>query len=397
MSPSVNLLLFVAAVGILQSFFLACLIYFHPKSDRTVNRFLAHYIFWLCVPMFTPLVQHFFSWQHMILMDPFLLLAGPFLYLYVCSFKEPITWKKAWPHFILFALYVVFDYYLFDTWSNQYPSGNVVPPEVLHDPSSIIRVSIRIIQMITYSFLARNALTTYQRSINQLFSETSKIDLRWVRWLINGFLVLVLILTSLYLLILQEPEDFKLIILINTAIVTPYIYVVTFKGVTQPTLWQLHSDFNKEQAQESLLEAEKLVSHAKPRESKNEKNFVSPEKVQDIIRKTIVVMEEEKLFLQSELALQDIADRLKIPAYQVSQAINEGLNKTFYDLVNGYRVEEAKRLLLDPKSQHTKILAVAFDSGFNSKTTFNTVFKKFTGLTPTDFKERKANVVEEEA
>jgi AraC-like DNA-binding protein len=66
------------------------------------------------------------------------------------------------------------------------------------------------------------------------------------------------------------------------------------------------------------------------------------------------------------------------------------LNKTFYDLVNGYRVEEAKRLLLDPKSKNNKILAIAFDSGFNSKTTFNTVFKKFTGFTPSDFKEQHA-------
>jgi AraC-like DNA-binding protein len=82
-----------------------------------------------------------------------------------------------------------------------------------------------------------------------------------------------------------------------------------------------------------------------------------------------------------------------VPAYQVSQAINEGLKKTFYDLVNGSRVEEAKRLLLDPKNKNIKIMAVAFDSGFNSKTTFNTVFKKFTGLTPTDFKEQNAREV----
>jgi AraC-like DNA-binding protein len=67
------------------------------------------------------------------------------------------------------------------------------------------------------------------------------------------------------------------------------------------------------------------------------------------------------------------------------------MKKNFYDLVNGYRVEEAKRLLLDPKNTNYTILSVGFEAGFNSKTTFNTVFKKFTGLTPTDFRKKELN------
>jgi YesN/AraC family two-component response regulator len=104
-------------------------------------------------------------------------------------------------------------------------------------------------------------------------------------------------------------------------------------------------------------------------------------------------MEHSKLYLQSELTLQDLADQLEIPSYQVTQAINEGLNKNFYDLVNGYRVEEAKRLLSDPVTRNNKILTVGMDAGFNSKTTFNTVFKKFTGQTPSEFKEQQLNSV----
>jgi AraC-like DNA-binding protein len=390
MGISVKMLLFVAGVGILQAIFLASLIYFHPKSDRSVNKFLALYIFWLSMPMFTSVVGHFFSWQYLILMDPFPLLAGPLLYLYVRSFKEAITWKKAWPHFVLFALYVVIDYQLFILWSDQYPPGKIVPVEILHKPTSILRVVVRLVQMVVYAFLARRALATYQRSISQLFSETSKVDLSWVRWLINGFLILVLILVGFYLIVLQNPEQVKFIILINTAVLTPYLYIVTFKGATQPTLWQTQLGTNKEQIQEDLLEVEKLDMASTAAEQKDEKNSLSTEKLNDIVARTVAIMDHQRLYLQSELTLQNIADHLKIPAYQVSQAINEGLNKTFYDLVNGYRVEEAKRLLLDPKNKNNKILAIAFDSGFNSKTTFNTVFKKFTGFTPTDFKMQHA-------
>ena len=81
--------------------------------------------------------------------------------------------------------------------------------------------------------------------------------------------------------------------------------------------------------------------------------------------------------------------KIQIPSYQVSQAINEGLKKNFYELVNGYRVEEAKRLLADERNKNNTILSVGFEAGFNSKTTFNTVFKKFTGLTPTEYRERQ--------
>ena len=65
------------------------------------------------------------------------------------------------------------------------------------------------------------------------------------------------------------------------------------------------------------------------------------------------------------------------------------MKKNFYDLINGYRVEEAKRLLLDSKNMNYTILSVGFEAGFNSKTTFNTVFKKFTGLAPTDYRDKQ--------
>jgi len=100
-------------------------------------------------------------------------------------------------------------------------------------------------------------------------------------------------------------------------------------------------------------------------------------------------MEQDKLYQEADLTLQNLADRIQLPSYQVSQAINDGMNKNFYDLVNSYRVEEAKRLLLDAKNKDFTILSVGFEAGFNSKTTFNTVFKKFTGLTPTEFRAKQ--------
>jgi len=111
-------------------------------------------------------------------------------------------------------------------------------------------------------------------------------------------------------------------------------------------------------------------------------------KIEGIVQRITVLMEKDKLYQETELTVQQLAEKLGLPTYQVSQAINEGMERNFYDLVNTYRVEEAKQLLLDPENRNYTILSVGFEAGFNSKTTFNTVFKKFTGLTPTEFRMR---------
>ncbi len=97
MDISVDMLLFIAVIGLLQAFLLASIIFFHPRSDHSVSKYLALYIFFLCFPMFTPVVNRFVTWQYLLLMDPFPLLVGPCLLLYVKSHKETITFGKAFP------------------------------------------------------------------------------------------------------------------------------------------------------------------------------------------------------------------------------------------------------------------------------------------------------------
>jgi AraC-like DNA-binding protein len=264
-----------------------------------------------------------------------------------------------------------------------------MPGEVLHNPFLIIPISIRMLQMLTYYFLSRRVLVKYQQSILQLFSETSRINLNWVKLLINGYLILVIIIIVLYSMVLRYSEYFNLFTLISAATFTPYIYMATFKGVTQPTLWQIQPGSNKEKVEQQMQKAEEMekqkVIDEKPVQPEPDTNS----KNNEIASSIISLMENDKLYQETQLTLQNLADKLLLPSYQVSQVINDGLKKNFYDLVNGYRVEEAKRLLLDSKNKNFTILSIGFEAGFNSKTTFNTVFKKFTGLTPTEFKDMR--------
>jgi YesN/AraC family two-component response regulator len=178
-------------------------------------------------------------------------------------------------------------------------------------------------------------------------------------------------------------------ILINTAIITPYIYFVTIKGIGQTTLWQILPDKNKKKIKGEINEVEKiglLNDHTESDQTPVKR--IQDDKLAETLTRIASVMENDKLFKEPELTLQLFADKLGIPTYLLSQAINEGLKKNFYDLVNGHRVEEAQRLLRDPNNSNYTILSVGFEAGFNSKTTFNTVFKKFTGLTPTEFRRK---------
>lgn len=387
LSLSENILLFISGLGLLQGVLLSLLIYFHPRSDRRVNKFLALYIACLSIVMSGPLLLQFMKWQDSFFVAPFPLLAGPLMYIYIRGFKEVITWRKVVPHLLLFFIYFFAAYWWLFYLDNRYPSAKEFPEEGFRSPESLIFFGVRYAQLIAYYFLSRRELTVYQKSIQHLFSETSRINLNWVRWLINGYLIIIVSSVLLFFLMTKYPENFYLLYLISIAIATPYIYIATYKGITQPTIWQNKRITGKETLEEQMQQADETEkSHSKPQ---NQKPGLSNERIEEITSMITAAMVREKLYQEPQLTLQDLSTKLEFPSHQVSQAINEGMKKNFYDLVNGYRVEEAKRLLLNPTNRNYTILSVGFEAGFNSKTTFNTVFKKFTGVTPTEYRDRE--------
>jgi AraC-like DNA-binding protein len=97
-------------------------------------------------------------------------------------------------------------------------------------------------------------------------------------------------------------------------------------------------------------------------------------------------MNSEKPYLDGDLTLQKLAKALAISPHHLSQTINEQLNQNFFDFINTYRIEEAKRMLLDPAKKHYSILTVSEEVGFNSKSAFSTAFKKQVNMTPSEFR-----------
>ena len=128
-----------------------------------------------------------------------------------------------------------------------------------------------------------------------------------------------------------------------------------------------------------------FIAAAKQKPSRYENSTLSPEQARVYAGQLIQVMALEQPFLDQNLTLQCLADRLSILNRHLSQVINEHLDQNFSDFVNGYRVETAKKWLCDPHKRYLTIEAIAQDAGFSSRSAFYNAFKKHVGMTPIQF------------
>jgi AraC-like DNA-binding protein/multisubunit Na+/H+ antiporter MnhC subunit len=101
------------------------------------------------------------------------------------------------------------------------------------------------------------------------------------------------------------------------------------------------------------------------------------------------LLQRDRIYLENELSLAQLGGRLGIQPYQASELISRRYGEPFFDLINRHRVEEVKQRLEDPAYAHYSILGIALDCGFNSKSSFNAAFKKFTGFTPSQYRTSK--------
>jgi len=107
--------------------------------------------------------------------------------------------------------------------------------------------------------------------------------------------------------------------------------------------------------------------------------------------KLLEIVENEKVFFDPNLGLPQLAHKAGLSTHDLSYVINEGFGENFFQFINRFRIQEAQKLLLSPKHKHLNILGIAYESGFRSKSTFNTTFKKMTGLSPSQFIEKASS------
>jgi len=120
-------------------------------------------------------------------------------------------------------------------------------------------------------------------------------------------------------------------------------------------------------------------------QSKRKKALLDDGKIKQYTKQLLVYLKESRPYLDANLSLRSLAEQMDIHPNQLSWLLNESIGKNFNDFINHYRIESFKSLSSDPKNSDITIMGLAYDSGFNSKTVFNTYFKKETGITPKQF------------
>lgn len=190
---------------------------------------------------------------------------------------------------------------------------------------------------------------------------------RWVRLMAIIFFLhgSIFLIEGVYLSI--YPDD-PAPLLINTIFYITLGYIFTINLIQNPSI--IH--FSRKSAGDLALR-------------KYEKSGLSEDEAKAIMKKMNEFMDSEKPYVNSNLSIQDLSESVAIPVHTISEITNGLMGQNFFDYVNNYRVEEFKRLAKESKEEEVKILHLAFDAGFSSKTSFNTAFKKFTGNTPSQY------------
>ncbi|MFH6991038.1 helix-turn-helix domain-containing protein [Flavobacterium sp. FlaQc-48] len=235
------------------------------------------------------------------------------------------------------------------------------------------------VQVVTYCILAYKKITSYQKNLFLYTSNTAVINLKWLQKVV----ICVLFITALWLI----DNVFKLAK--NNALFDHFASLIYLAGFFSIAYYSLKQKEISEISPQEKKEIDIMITEDFSTEN-NQKKLISDIDLQEMKAVLTDMMKNKKPFLDAELSLFKLASQLDISSHQLSYIINKGFDENFYQFINQYRIEEAKRMIRDPNMQHLSLIGIAFEVGFNSKTVFNTTFKKRTNQTPSEFK--KANL-----
>jgi len=355
--------LFLAAV--LQGVFLIFLLLFNRNGNRPGNRLLACLVGLLSVSLWNlnvstmGLAKFWSVFDYYIWCTPFLW--GPVLYLYVKTLTGQLLPSKKiiLPHAaIALGLFFI-----------QFPYAFLSSGEWLQASQlKVIRHTILLafyVQIALYLFASIQALKAFNQSLKNKFSNLDRINLKWLKRLIFVLAALIAIdmLTTVPGVILEGSLPYLNAIMVAESIT---IYLIGYFSLSQ---------------KEVLFQS---ASSDVPTKYKN--SPLNTELSQDLSHNLDAVMRDTKIFQKNDLRLSELAELAGLKPHYLSQVINEQYHVSFYEYVNRFRVEFAADAL--QRDSSSSIAEIAFESGFNNRASFNSYFKKQTGLTPSQFKRR---------
>lgn len=331
--PSFWIVLFTATVS--QGIFLSIVLGMKQQWKNKAVNMLS-----LLILSFTLTLAYYLSfWLQIVQYLPpvfslsmqFTLLFGPLLWIYFCKVRNKPA-PRVWLHFIPFLIAVV---------------------------ALVISNGTQYIRTVGFSvILLQNAqLVGYTVAMLLIVKDSA------LRVLVYAFAGYAACFLSYYVLVWTGTLQLQYDYMVSLGMAV-FIYSIGYRGLKT----------------DSFVPAENGEKYSN--------SALTSDALQYIIQKLDQVMDKEKLYLNGDLKLQDLADELDVSIHSLSQAINAGKQQKFNDYLNELRVQEAKRLMSSESHRELKLIAIALDSGFNNKTSFLNAFKKHTGVSPSAYREK---------
>ncbi|MFK8302909.1 helix-turn-helix domain-containing protein [Capnocytophaga stomatis] len=369
----------IFTIGIFLSLFLAFLLF--TKRNKTLSdTVLSIWMLFISIHLLSYNLYYLGYWKvypHLVgLTHPFPLLHGPFLYLYVVfSLRSDQKFRrKDMLHFLPFVIdYLGMFPFIFGYTAQQKLLMDSQDINSEYQWFFIISLVSFVISGITYPVLSYRKITKYQQLINDNFAYEEGISLRWLKVFIMGLGIIFLVGTIIILMreVFQIDFGFNSDLIIFVLIVL-LVFLIGFSGIRYQGI------FTEKAIKEHSIVEVKTVSEYR-------KSGLKSDEVAQLHQEMLSLMEEKKPYLEPKLTLNQLAEQLAISSNNLSQVINQCEGKNFYDFVNSYRVDEFIKRATNDKNKGLNLLGIALDSGFNSKSSFNQVFKKHTGDTPSNY------------
>ncbi len=305
---------------------------------------------------------------------------APVFYLSVSYFVEPIKkWKTIYFLHFLFALLMLFLVTIFHFFESEIKEEKANPETVAS--ANIIFMIIFSLQVIPYCIMALIKIIKHQKNIQSFNSTIENVDLKWLKNIIIS--VFIIAVSWVGDIVFKLSDTNPIFDLASSLVYLIGILYIAYYWLKQKEIFP-YNLIEKEEIETIIAET------ALPED--NRKKLLTDEKLDQLKIELFELINSKKTFLDPDLSLVKLALSLNISPHILSYLINKGFDENFYQFVNRYRIEEAKKLILDPKMVHLSLLGIGFEVGFNSKTVFNTTFKKVTGQTPSEFKKTSTSL-----
>lgn len=368
-------------IGLAQSLFAAFALSTRRKvslPDKLLVGSLMLFAFKFVILMVHTEHQEFFDMQFSLGLIP--LTFGPLLYLYTSYLVSERTRFRNTDllHFLPFVLITVV-YFVFFQDVVDFSDETFLR----QDEHLWVRVSFSLVffaSVIVYTVLTFVKLISFRRNIDAQFSyHDMALQLFWVNFIAVLFSLsgLVVILAGAYnAMMFQRLVDTSLLSHVGLTMVA---YAISYFGLRQPSL------FRSEYVDLKADEAPSLRTNSSEDEKEIKARFTE-EEAKALTERLIVHMSEERPYLNPELTLGELSAQVNLAKHELTELLNVHIGKNFFSFVNDFRLKAVIRRLANPDYDHLTIIAIANDCGFNSKSTFNSLFKQHTGHTPSDYK-----------